>query len=99
MVDTSIVNLAELGVLVVGVIIALRQLNDIKETRETELETRQAQLFMQIYNRFSEVEFRENFNEVLTREWRDYEDYVKKYGRFTRLSKISKFITSSQRIL
>lgn len=48
-----------------------------------QLETRKAQLFMQIYNRFTEVEFRENFNEVLSREWEDYEDYNKKYGRFT----------------
>ena len=32
MVEASIVNLAEFGVLVVGVVVALRQLRDIKET-------------------------------------------------------------------
>jgi len=54
-----------------------------RRNQELQLETRQAQLFMQIYNRFQEVEFRNNFNDVLTREWEDYDDYVRKYGRFT----------------
>ncbi len=53
------------------------------KAQEQALETRQAQLFMQIFNRFQEVEFRKNFNEVLVREWEDYDDYVRKYGRFT----------------
>ena len=46
MVETSMVNFLELGVLVVGVVIALQQLNDIKRTRETETETRQADFLL-----------------------------------------------------
>ncbi len=46
MVEASLLNYAELGVLVVGIVIALQQFRDIKETRETELETRQAQLIL-----------------------------------------------------
>lgn len=58
-------------------------LRNAQRTQQLQLETRQAQLFMQIFNRFQEVEFRNNFNEVLSREWEDYDDYVRKYGRFT----------------
>jgi hypothetical protein len=61
MVEASLVNLAELGVLIVGVVIALRQLNDIKETRKIELETRQASLFMQLYNKWSDPEFAKHY--------------------------------------
>jgi len=57
MVEASLVNYAELGILAIGIIIALQQLRDIKKTREIELETRQAQLFMQIYDRFNDREF------------------------------------------
>ena len=44
MVEASLVSYAELGVLAIGVIIALQQLRDIKQSRDTELETRQAHL-------------------------------------------------------
>jgi len=67
----------------VGITYYLMILRNQQKNQEMQLETRQAQLFMQIYNRFIEVEFRENFNEVLSREWIDYDDYNKKYGRFT----------------
>jgi hypothetical protein len=69
--------------LLVGIFYYIMTLRNQQKTQEMQLETRKAQLFMQIYNRFTEVEFRENFNEVLNREWVDYDDYNKKYGRFT----------------
>ena len=57
MIDAGLVNLAELGVLVIGVVIALQQLRDIKQTRVTELETRQAQLFSVLLDRMDNAEF------------------------------------------
>jgi len=57
MVEASLVNLVELGVLVVGAVIALQQLKDIKETREMELETRQAQLFSFLMDKMDSVEW------------------------------------------
>jgi len=81
MVEASLVNIVELGVLVVGVVIALQQLRDIKQTRETELETRQAQLFMELYNRYSTKEFRQQALTVRNiYSWTDYEDFMSKYG-------------------
>lgn len=80
MFDAGLVNLLELVVLVVGVVIALLQLNDIKQTRETELETRQAALFTQMYNRFSEVEFSRNLSKIWQWEFKDYDEWADKYG-------------------
>ena len=84
MVEASLVNYAELGVLVIGVIIALQQLRDIKHTRKTELETRQAQLFMQIYNRFNSKAFVSQLNDLRFR-WNitEFDDFMQKYGPFT----------------
>ena len=79
MVEASLVNLAELVVLVVGVVIALQQLNDIKQTRELELETRQAQLFMQIYDRWASKEMTQMEWGFLEWEWDDWDDYKRKY--------------------
>jgi len=47
---------------------------------QTTLETRQAQLFMQIYNNFHETEFFDKFTDIITWKWRDYDDFLKKYG-------------------
>jgi hypothetical protein len=74
--------LQTVGILV-GVYYYIMTIRTNQRNQELQLETRQAQLFIQIYNRFQEVEFRNNFNDVLSREWEDYDDYVKKYGRFT----------------
>jgi len=80
MVEASLVNLAELGVLVVGVVIALFQLRDIKQTRETELETRQAQLYMSLLDRWNTKEFSEQRYEVYRMEWTDLDDFREKYN-------------------
>lgn len=51
-----------------------------RKAQETTLETRQAQLFMQIYNRFQDSEFTRHFNKIQSWEWKDYDDYLEKYG-------------------
>jgi hypothetical protein len=44
-----------------------------------QLETRQAQLFMQIYSPLTDEHFNKMFFEVLNYQWEDYEDYNKNY--------------------
>lgn len=44
------------------------------------LETRQTQLFMQIFQRFQEPDFTTQYSTLLNREWKDTEDYSKKYS-------------------
>ena len=49
------------------------------KAQEQALETRQAQLFMSIYNRFHEVEFWKNLGEIRKWEWESIEEYHEKY--------------------
>jgi hypothetical protein len=51
---STLFGLIQTLAIIVGVIIALIELRNMRQTRQTELETRQAQLFMQLYNRFSD---------------------------------------------
>jgi hypothetical protein len=50
-------------------------------------ETRQAQLFMQIYNEFKDKEFQSDFQYAITAEWENYEDYRHKYMGEENISK------------
>ena len=63
-----------------------------------QLETRQAQLFMQIFNHYVSSEFREALNEIEKWEWTTYEEYWEKYGdtkrhpdKYTTFSKVGMF--------
>jgi len=82
-------TLQTIGILLTGLTVSIAAiyytltLRYTRRNQDLQLETRQAQLFMQIFNRFQEVEFRINFNDVLAREWEDYDGYVRKYGRLT----------------
>jgi hypothetical protein len=49
----------------------------------TQTRTREAQLFMQIYDHFREPEFMKTFSDIMDWQWSDYEDFEKKYGRKT----------------
>lgn len=52
--------------------------------------TRQAQLFMQLYDRFHDKEFMKKFVDINDLwEWRDYDDFLKKYGPETNLEAYS----------
>src|SRR4030066_2315537 len=51
----------------------------LKAQQQT-LETRQAQLLMSLYQRWQEPEFQDAFYELLSWEWRDYDDFWEKYG-------------------
>lgn len=50
------------------------------KAQETTLETRQAQLFMQIFHRFYEPDFFDKYTQVLSWQWTDYNDFMSKYG-------------------
>lgn len=51
--------------------------------RQTEIETRQAQLFMQLYDKWSDIEFSKQRHEVWRMEWDDYEEFREKYNPYT----------------
>jgi len=55
-------------------------IKNAQKNMRTTLETRQAQLFMQIYSSFHEEEFFEKFTNILSWKWKDYDDFMGKYG-------------------
>jgi hypothetical protein len=63
---------AAAGVLV-GVVFAVLQLRDIVRTRQTDL-------VMRLYSAYGSKEFQEAWVETLRLEFKDYHEYLKKYG-------------------
>ena len=55
-------------------------LRNAQRTQQLQLETRQAQLLMQIYSRLDIPEKSEAFTDVFTWDFIDFEDYLTKYG-------------------
>jgi hypothetical protein len=55
-------------------------LRNQNKTQQMQLETRQAQLFMFIYDRWSSPEYTRHFYALQEWEWADYEDFLEKYG-------------------
>jgi uncharacterized membrane-anchored protein YhcB (DUF1043 family) len=69
----------------IGIIVAIiyytLTLRNANKTQQLQLETRQAQLFMNIYKELlSEHEIR-SFNLIMDMEYDDFEDFEEKYGR------------------
>jgi hypothetical protein len=69
----DLAQLVTISGVVVAAIVGLRQLSNL-------VANRQAQLFMQLYDRFSREEFLNEFIEVMALQWVDFEDYWQKYG-------------------
>jgi hypothetical protein len=97
MVEASIVNIVELGVLVVGVVIALQQLNDIKRTRETEIETRQADFLLRQTQLITDNDFQKSWrNVVWDQRFATQEEWLEKYGPTKNPEAYSNFLTICQ---
>ena len=60
--------------------LSLRALEQSAQAQKQTLETRQAQLLMSLYQRWSEPEFQDAYYEMMQWEWNDYDDYMEKYG-------------------
>jgi hypothetical protein len=63
---------AAVGV-IVGVVFAVFQLRDFVKTRQTDL-------VMRLYSTFGSREFQEAWVETMRMEFKDYKDYLEKYG-------------------
>jgi len=65
---------------------------DLARQRETDLETRQAQLFMQLYEHYYKKETMKDESEVIWEwKWKDFEDFWEKYGPFTNVEAFNKW--------
>jgi ribosomal protein S8 len=55
-------------------------LQNANRTQQMQLETRQAQLFMQIISTYHSEEYIKAFSEIMMWEYDSYDDYMAKYG-------------------
>jgi len=83
------VDLQTLSLMLAATSIVIAASYYILTLRNTRL-TRQAQLFNQVYQTFSTTELHRNYMELLNYEWKDYEDFERKYGSNTNLDSYSK---------
>lgn len=88
----SIVS-AAIGILV-GVFNWIRKSSTEEKQRQTEIETRQAQLFMQLYDRRTDVESWRHWLEVCYQmKWENPEDFMQKYGPAINPDAFAKWLT------
>ena len=93
MVDAQTTSIIFAGVSIgVAALYYTLTLRNTQRAQQLQLETRQAQLFMQAYNRFTEKEFQKSWFEMVSQwEWDDYDDFMTKYGPKTNSEDASKF--------
>jgi hypothetical protein len=52
---------------------------------------RQTDLVMRLYSQFNSLEFQKTWEQVLTREAKDYDDYRRKYGSYAEVTAVGMF--------
>jgi hypothetical protein len=65
--------------IIVSILYYTSVLRNANKTQQMQLETRQATLFMNVYNRW-DVDMANAFHEVMSWEWDDFDDFMEKYG-------------------
>ena len=86
MVELSIIRdcIAIFGV-IAGFSYYVLTVRNAQKNQQQHLETRQAQLFMPIYSKFSDKYFMKDFGTILTWEFDDFDDFMNKYGPFSNI--------------
>jgi hypothetical protein len=64
----------------VGVFYHIMTLRNTRKNQELQLETRQAQLFMQTYHKWIDKDLNLANTKVERYEWQDFDDFMRKYG-------------------
>ena len=83
--------------LLVGIFYYIMTLRNQQKNQQLSLETRQAQLFMYMYDKWSSEDHTRKFSEIQKWEWKDYDDFQEKYGKeknpdiYIRFSTIGRF--------
>jgi len=75
------ISLLTLISLTIGVIYHIMTLRNTRKNQELQLETRQAQLYMNLYDTYHSPEFRKLLYTMLDLEWKDYDEWYEKYAR------------------
>jgi hypothetical protein len=56
------------------------ELRNQNKTQQLQLETRQTQIFMNLYDKFTSREMAKTYREIRSWQWINFEDFNKKYG-------------------
>jgi hypothetical protein len=64
----------------IGVTYHIVTLYNSRKNQQLTLETRQAQLFMNIFNNFSSKEYQKDLENIMSWQYTDYDDFFAKYG-------------------
>jgi len=81
-----LIDVQTIGVLVTAASVSVAAIYYILTLRTNQrnmkhtLDTRQVQLFMDVYQRFEELDFQNTYWEIMSYQWRDFNDYIAKYG-------------------
>jgi len=79
---------------VIGVVNQILSRRRTEKTEQLSLETRQAELFMQLYDRFNDKDFAKQYTEILFQhKWTDFDDWMQKYGPMTNLDVFSSWMS------
>ena len=77
---------------VIGVVYYILDMRNQARMRQTEIETRQANLFMQIYDHYYNEDFLNKLNEIEYRwDWKGFDDFWQKYGPSTNTEAFGKW--------
>lgn len=85
-VSTILAAVEATGILI-GILIAIRQLRNLNKTRQTEL-------FMNLYETFRNREFQRHYAEIIFQhKWKNFDDWLEKYGPATNVEAFSSWIS------
>jgi hypothetical protein len=77
---------------IIGVLYYLLDIRNQSKMRQTEIETRQANLLIEIYNHYYTTDFLNDENEILFQwKWKDFDDFWQKYGPETNIKAFNKW--------
>ncbi|MBN2335226.1 hypothetical protein JXL21_06665 [Candidatus Bathyarchaeota archaeon] len=77
----TLINIAAMISIPVGVAYHITTLYNTRRNQQLQLETRQAQLYMAVYNKFTTRENIDILMDLLEWEYTDYDDFQRKYGK------------------
>jgi len=79
LISSLLYSVAAITLIIAAVYHVLILMNNEKKQNE-KLKVRETELLWSIYKRWSEPDFLRSWNEVSSWEWKDYDDYMRKYG-------------------
>jgi len=75
----------------VGVFYHIMTLNNTRKNQQMQLETRQAQLLATLFSTYRSIEFRRLWHQVMVYDWKDFEDWEKRFSEITNPEAIASF--------